>query len=184
MARLGAIFLVSLDGFMADEDGDFSWAAPDEEVHEFVNDLSRGVGTHLYGRHMYQVMSAWETMPVEGEPPAIADFAQIWRAAEKVVFSTTLDQPSTERTQIQRRFDPEQIRTFLATTDRDALIGGPTLAAQAAAAGLVDDWHLLVMPVLVGAGLRALPEGVRQDLRLVSSRAFASGAVHLHHARR
>lgn len=172
--------ICSLDGYVADPQGRFDWAAPDEQVHAFVNDLERPIGTHLYGRRMYETMAAWETMSVDGEPPVMRDFQQIWRSAEKVVYSTTLAAVSTPRTALERDFDPEAVR---AMKDRGGgvSVGGPTLAAHAFAAGLVDECHLFLAPVMVGGGTRALPDGVHQRLELVAERRFDNGMVYLHH---
>ena len=179
MSRLVYAALASLDGYMADEDGRFDWAMPDAEEHQFVNDLQREVGLHLYGRRMYEVLVAWETMDVEGEPDAIADYARMWRAADKVVYSSSLEDTSSQRTRIERVFDPEIIRTLKAEDGPDMLIGGPTLATRAFEAGLVDEVHLFVAPVIVGGGLRALPAGVRIDLELTAERRFGNGVVYL-----
>jgi dihydrofolate reductase len=184
MARLIYIGITSLDGYTADDHGNFDWAMPDEEVHAFVNDLERPVGIHLYGRKMYEVMIGWQTMPLDGEPDVVVDFARIWRAAEKVVYSTTLREASTPQTRIDTDFDAEAIRQLKATATSDISIGGSTLAAHAVSAGLVDDFHLLVNPVIVGGGIRYLPDDVRLDLDLVSERRFGNGVVHLHYAAR
>ena len=182
MARLIYSAIMSLDGYVADADGRFDWAVPDDEVHTFVNDLERKVGTYLYGRRMYEVMVGWETAPAgPDQPTCTRDFAEIWRAADKVVYSTTLDVVSSGRTRIERDFDVEAIRQMKATLGRDISVGGPTLAAQAIRAGLVDELHLLVVPVLVGGGTRALPDGSRVELALVDERRFAHGTVHLHY---
>src|ERR1700712_2607797 len=171
MARLIYSQLCSLDGYTADEQGRFDWAAPDAEVHAFVNDQERAVGTYLYGRRLYETMVAWET--IESDEPEERDYAQIWRAAEKVVFSHSLEQVASKRTRIERNLDPTAIRHLKAVNERNISIGGPGLAADAIRAGLVDDYHLLMNPVLVGGGTRALPEGVRLDLELVGERRFA-----------
>ena len=182
MGRLIYLVIASLDGYVADEQGNFDWAAPDEEVHVFVNDLVRPVGTYLYGRRMYEVMVYWETAhPRADETPSGHDFAEIWRAAEKVVFSRTLPAVSSGSTRIEREFDPEAVRRMKATARRDIAVGGPDLAAQATKAGLVDELHLLVVPILVGAGKRALPGDVRLGLRLLDERRFGSGVAHLHY---
>jgi dihydrofolate reductase len=173
--------IASLDGYVADESGNFDWAAPDEELHAFVNDLERPVGTYLYGRRMYEVMQYWETVSTSEEPDVIRDFAELWRAAEKIVYSTTLDEVSTERTRLEREFDPEAIRQLKASATSDVTIGGPHLAAQALEAGLVDEIHLFLHPVIVGGGNAALPDGVRVQLELVAERRFQSGVVHLHY---
>jgi dihydrofolate reductase len=181
MARLIYSAIASLDGYVADETGGFDWAAPDEEVHAFVNDLERPIGTYLYGRRMYEVMSAWEAMPLEDEPCVIRDFAEIWRAADKVVFSTTLQAAPTSRTRIERDFDPAAVRTLKSSSPHDLSLGGPGLAAQAIGAGLVDEYHLFLAPTIVGGGTPALPDGVRVQLELLDERRFESGFVHLHY---
>jgi dihydrofolate reductase len=179
VAKLIYAAIASLDGYVADEQGKFDWAAPDAEVHAFVNDLERPIGTYLYGRRMYEVMKVWESM--DWDAPETRDFAEIWRAAEKVVYSTTLDAVSSERTRIEREFDPEAIRRMKAASERDLTVGGSGLAAQALQAGLVDELHLFLSPVVVGGGTRALPDGVRLPLELLDERRFASGVVHLHY---
>lgn len=175
--------LASLDGYIADTTGNFDWAAPDEEVHRFVNDVERDIGTHLYGRRMYEVMQAWDR-PDEialDRPAYIDDYARIWQAADKVVYSTTLETPSTARTRIERAFDAATVRTMKQSASRTISIGGPTLAAHAWKAGLVDACHLFVAPVVIGGGLRALPDGVRADLELLDHCRFSGGVVHLHY---
>jgi len=179
VARLVYSAIASLDGYVADVNGRWDWSIPDPEVHAAVNDLARAAGTHLYGRRMYDVLVAWET--IEDDDPEIRDFAQLWRAADKVVYSRSLDEPRSARTRIEREFDPEAVRRMKAAAERDLTIGGPELAAQAFAAGLVDDCHVFLSPVLVGGGKRALPEGVRLSLELVGERRFGNGVVHLHH---
>jgi dihydrofolate reductase len=165
----------SLDGYVADADGRFEWAAPDAEVHAFVNDLERGVGTMLLGRRMYEVLAVWETMD---EPePEMRDFAEIWRAADKVVYSRTLETVATARTRIEREFDPEAVRAM--KVEGDVSIGGPELAGHALRAGLVDELQLLISPILVGGGTAALPDGVRRELELVEERRFGNGVVFL-----
>lgn len=181
VARLIYSALASLDGCVADENGNFDWAMPDEDVHAFANDLERSVGTHLYGRRMYEVMVAWETMSLEDEPEVIRDYASIWRAADKVVFSSTLPEPSSARTRIERDFDVEAVREMKASSERDLGVGGPNLAAQAIRAGLVDELHLLLSPVVVGRGTRWLPDDVRLDLELLDEQRFGNGTVHLHY---
>jgi dihydrofolate reductase len=182
VARLIYSAIASLDGYTADADGVFDWAAPDEEVHAFVNDLERPVGTYLYGRRMYDVMVAWETMELDGEPAAMRDFAAIWRAADKVVYSRTLSTATSARTRIEPAFDPDAVRELKAAADRDIGIGGPELAGQAIAAGLVDEYQLFLTPIVVGGGTRALPDGVRVPLELVEERRFANGVVYLRYA--
>jgi dihydrofolate reductase len=182
MARLVYSALTSLDGYVADERGNFDWAVPSDEVHAFVNDLQRSIGTHLYGRRLYEVMRAWETMDTLPDQPAVVlDFAAIWQAADKVVYSRTLESVSTARTRLERAFDPEEVRRMKGTSEHDLLIGGPELAAHAFEAGLVDDVHLFLSPVIVGGGTRALPDRVRLDLELVDERRFANGTVYMHH---
>ena len=181
MARLIYAAIASLDGYVADEQGNFDVLAPDAEVHAFVNDLERPVGTHLYGRRMYDVMVAWETMETAGEPDVMRDFAEIWWAADKIVYSRTLEAVASERTRIEREFEPETVREMKAMTERDITIGGPELAGQALAAGLVDECHLFLAPVLMGGGTRALPDGLRLQMELLDERRFGSGVVHLHY---
>jgi dihydrofolate reductase len=182
MAKLIYSAITSLDGYVEDAEGKFDWARPDEELHAFVNDGERPVGTYLYGRRLYEVMTYWETAPTDdGEDPTTSDFARIWQAADKVVFSRTLESVSTERTQLEREFDPEAVAALKASAERDLSIGGAELAGEAIAAGLVDECHLFLHPIVVGGGKRALPEGVRWPLELVGERRFASGVVHLHY---
>ncbi|MGH3013484.1 MAG: dihydrofolate reductase family protein [Gaiellaceae bacterium] len=181
MAKLIYSAITSLDGYVADEDGTFDWAEPDEEVHTFVNDLERPVGTYLYGRRMYDVMVAWETISLVDQPPFMQDFAEIWQAADKIVYSTTLETVASARTRIERDFDPEAVRQLKAPAGRDLLVGGPDLAAQAIRAGLVDEFHLLVAPVVVGGGKQSLPDRLRVKLELLDERRFGSGVVYLHY---
>ena len=179
MGRLIYAAIASLDGYVADEEGDFGWAAPGREVHAFVNDLERSAGTHLYGRRMYEVMAWWETN--DDAEPVMRDFAEIWRAADKIVYSKTLRAVSSARTQIVREFDPEAVRRLKAAAKRDLTIGGPHLAATAFTAGLVDECHLFLVPIVIGGGTRALPDGIRVELELLAERRFESGVVHLHY---
>jgi dihydrofolate reductase len=176
-ARLVYSVICSLDGYAADEAGTFDWAAPDEEVHRFINDLQRPVGTHLYGRRMYETMAVWQTMGGPGEHPVETDYADIWRAADKIVYSTTLDEVTTPRTRLERRFDMGAVSELKRTASADLSIGGPGLAADAIGAGLVDEYQVFLIPVVVGGGLPALPPGVRRDLALVDERRFAGGTV-------
>jgi dihydrofolate reductase len=180
VAKLIYAALCSLDGCVADEQGNFDWAAPDAEVHAAVNDVERTARTHLYGRRMYDVLVPWETM--DDDEPVMRDFAEIWRGADKVVYSRTLEEPRTARTRIEREFDPDAVRALKESAAGDISIGGPELAGQAMAAGLVDELHLFVSPVIVGAGNPALPSGVRARLELLGERRFAGGVVHLHYA--
>jgi dihydrofolate reductase len=185
MAKLIYSTITSLDGYVADEDGNFDWAAPDEEVHSFVNDLERPVGTYLYGRGMYEVMVAWETMDtVPDQPPVVQDYAEIWQAADKIVYSKTLETPSSARTRIEPDFDPAAVRQLKTQAERDISVGGPELAAQAIKAGLVDEFHLFLVPIVVGGGNQALPDHVRLKLELLDERRFGNGVVHLRYATR
>ena len=181
MADLIYAALASLDGYVEDEDGKFDWAEPDEEVHSFVNELERPVGTYLYGRRMYETMAVWETMPLDEQPGYIRDYAELWRDSDKIVYSRTLDAPSTSRTRIERDFDADAVRRLKDQEERDLAVGGAELAGQALRAGLVDELHLLLAPVVVGGGKRALPDDLRQPLELVGERRFDSGFVHLHY---
>jgi dihydrofolate reductase len=174
--------ITSLDGYVADEDGNWDWSRPDEEVHRFVNDVQRSIGTQLYGRRMYEVLAAWETMGEPDEPDVINEYAEIWRAADKIVYSKTMDTVASERTRIERDFDPQAVRELKAEAERDLMIGGPNLAARAFEAGLIDECHLWVSPVIVGGGNQALPDGVRLDLELLDERRFGNGAVYLRYA--
>lgn len=179
MARLRYLAICSLDGYTADADGDFGFAAPDAELHQLVNDLSREVGTHLSGRRDHEVMRFWETAPGDVPGPE-GEFARIWRATDKVVFSTTLEEVTTARTRLVDHFDPAAVEAIVAESTLDVAIGGPTLAAEAFRAGLVDEVHLFLHPVVVGGGLRALPDDVRLDLELLSAETVGD-VVHLHH---
>jgi dihydrofolate reductase len=174
--------IASLDGYVADADGNFDWAAPDEEVHAFVNDLERPIGTYLYGRRMYEVMVAWETPHTfADQSPVMQDYADIWQAVDKIVYSRTLETVSSARTRIERDFDPDAVRRLRASAERDISVGGPGLAAHAIGAGLVDEYHLFLTPVVVGGGNRALPDEVRVELELLDERRFGNGVVHLHY---
>jgi dihydrofolate reductase len=180
MAKLIYSAITSLDGYVADEDGKFDWCAPDAEVHAFVNELERPIGTYLYGRRMYEVMRFWETASTgDDESPAFDDYAAIWRAADKVVYSTTLEAATTARTRIEREFDPEAIRAMKADATADISIGGPEIAGRAIAVGLVDELHLFLSPVVIGGGHHALPDGVGWKLELRGERRFGNGVVHL-----
>jgi dihydrofolate reductase len=185
MANLIYSAIMSLDGYIADEDGNFDWAAPDDEVHAFVNDLERPIDTYLYGRRMYEIMVYWETaLTVPDQPPVFQDFARIWQAADKIVYSRTLGRVSSARTRIERDFDPEAVRALKATAGRDLTLGGPDLAAQAIKTGLVDEWQLFVVPIVVGGGKSALPKNVRVKLELLEERRFGSGVVFLRYRTR
>jgi dihydrofolate reductase len=179
MARLIYSAITSLDGYVADADGNFDWAAPDEDVHRFVNDLERPIGTYLYGRWMYETMVFWERPPgLEGQPAHMQEYAEIWQAADKVVYSTKLAAVSSARTSLERTFDVDAFRRMKAEKDRDFSVGGPGLAAQALKAGLVDELRLIVAPAVVGGGTRSLPDDLTLDLELLDEGRFASGFMH------
>ncbi|HEU5277414.1 MAG TPA: dihydrofolate reductase family protein [Gaiellaceae bacterium] len=173
--------IASLDGYVADKDGGWGWSRPDEEVHTFINDLERQLPIHLYGRRMYEVLRAWEDLDLTDQPSCMADFKEIWRGADKIVFSRTLSGVSTARTRLERHFDTDMVRQLKATANDDILVGGPELAAQAIDAGLVDEIHLFLAPVVVGGGKKALPDDLRLDLELLDERRFGNGTVHLHY---
>ncbi len=180
MAKLIYSAIASVDGYVEDADGRFEWAAPDEDLLCFVNDLERPVGTYLYGRRMYETMLYWDTArTVPGQPPSVREFTGIWQAAGKIVFSTTLQSAPSARTRIERNFDPGMIRQLKAATEHDMTVGGADLAGQAIKAGLVDELQLFLVPAIVGGGKQALPSGARSDLELLDTRRFASGAVYL-----
>ena len=180
MAQLIYSAICSLDGYIEDTQGNFDWAMPDGQVHQFVNDLEREVGTYLYGRRMYETMAVWETdAGFAADSPITRDYAELWQAADKIVFSSTLRAASTARTRIERVFDPDAVRRMKATLGRDMAIGGPTLAAHAFKAGLVDQVNLFLVPTLVGGGKRCLPDGVRLKLELEDERRFDGGMVYL-----
>ena len=181
MAKLIYAAIASLDGYVEDEDGKFDWAVPDEEVHAFVNELERPIGTYLYGRRMYETMVFWETAGGDDEPPVFNDYAEIWRDAEKIVYSRTLQTVAAAKTRIERDFDPEAIRRLKESSPADISVGGAELAGQALEAGLVDECHLFLFPIAVGGGKRALPDDVRAQLELLDERRFESGVVHLHY---
>ena len=180
MAKLIYSAIASVDGYVADEDGRFGWAEPDEEVHAFINGLERSVGTYLYGRRMYETMAAWETdSTLAATSVLMREFAEIWQTAEKIVYSRTLGTASTRSTRIERDFEPEAVRAIKASAGRDLTVGGPDLAAQAFRAGLVDECHLFVAPIIVGGGKQSLPDDVRVQLQLVEERRFDAGMVYL-----
>ncbi|TFB93998.1 dihydrofolate reductase family protein [Cryobacterium sp. HLT2-28] len=181
MARLIYAGITSLDGYVSDADGKFDWSVPDAEVHGFVNELEREIGTQLFGRRMYEVMAAWDTIDATDEPEAIKDFAALWRATDKIVYSTTLESVSAPRTRLEREFDPAVIRRLKDTAHRDLSVGGPGLAKLAIEAGLVNEYHQFVSPVLVGGGTRFYPAGVRLRVQLVAEHRFDNGVVHLHY---
>ena len=186
MGKLIYSMIASLDGYTVDADGKFDWAAPDEEVHAFVNELERPVGTYLYGRRMYETMVFWESPPdLAAQPAVVQDFAAIWQQADKIVYSKTLQTVNSAKTRIERDFDLETIRQLKATADRDLTVGGPNLAAQAIEAGLVDEYQLFLVPVVVGGRKRSLPgNDVRVNLELLDQRRFRNGTVYLHYRTR
>jgi dihydrofolate reductase len=184
MASLIYSAITSLDGYIEDATGKFDWAEPDQQLHEFVNEQERQLATYLYGRRMYDVMVAWETIDSVGQPKYIGDYAKIWRSADKIVFSRTLAKPSSARTTIERSFDAETVRRLKAASARPISVGGPGLAAQAIKAGLVDEFHQFLTPVVVGGGKHWLPGGVFLQLRLMNEHRFKNGAVHLHYRTR
>jgi dihydrofolate reductase len=179
MAKMIYSAIASLDGYVADQDGNFDWAEPDEEVHTFINDLERPVGTYLYGRRMYEVMVAWDTLTLADQPAFIQDYAQIWQAADKIVYSKTLVTVSSARTRIERDFDPEAVRRMKSRVGRDITVGGPDLAAQAFRAELIDECYLFLAPIVVGGGKQSLPNHFRLSLELLDERRFGGGMVHL-----
>ena len=183
MARLIYAANISLDGYLEDETGSFDWSEPDDEVHAFWNEHERRIGTSLYGRRMYETMRIWERDDwLAGEPAVMLEYAQVWRSADKIVYSSTLDEVSTARTRIERRFDPETVRRLKETASADLSIGGAMIAAEAFRHELVDECLLLLYPVVVGGGKSALPRGLRLDLTLLEQRRFGTGVVALHHA--
>jgi dihydrofolate reductase len=185
MANLIYSAITSLDGYVADQDGNFDWAVPDEEVHTFINDLLRPVGTYLYGRRMYEVMAGWETdHTLADKSPVMRDFAELWQAADKVVYSKTLETVSTARTRLERDFAPSAVRQMKMSARRDITVGGPELAAQAFKDGLVDECHLFLTPIVVGGGRRSLPDDVRLKLELLDERRFGNGTVYLRYRTR
>lgn len=181
MGKLIYSAIASLDGYIEDGEGKFDWAAPDDELHAFVNELLRPIATHLYGRRMYETMAYWETVDLGAASPVAREFAEIWRASDKVVYSRVLDAPATPRTRLERAFDPDRIRRLKQGSEQDITIGGSELAGQALAADLVDECHLFFHPIIVGAGKRALPHGLRARLELLDERRFGGGVVHLHY---
>ena len=180
MSKLIYIANVSLDGYIEDSDGNFDWTTPNDEAFAFITDLVRSTGTYLYGRHMYETMAVWETDPaLAAQSELMGDFARIWQAANKVVYSTTLRDVSTNKTRLERNFDPNAIRDLKASTERDLIVGGPNLAAHAFRAGLVDECQLLIYPLFVGTGKPSLPRDMRADLELLDERRFSNGVVYV-----
>jgi dihydrofolate reductase len=181
MAKLIYSAITSLDGYVVDENGGFEWAAPDEQVHAFVNDLERTIGTYLYGRRLYEVMRYWETMPTSGQTDVMQDFTNIWQKAEKVVYSTTLPDVSSARIRIERTFDPEEVQRLKSAATLDLSVGGATLAGHAIASGIVDEIHQFLNPVVIGGGTYWLPAKVHASLELLDECRFKNGVVHLHY---
>jgi dihydrofolate reductase len=186
MGKLIYLISTSLDGYVADENGNFAWARPSEEVHAFVNDTVRSAKTMLLGRNMYETMKVWEDIPTEGTggpmdgpSQAMNDYAKIWRAAKKIVYSTSLEEVTTAATTMERSFDPEIIKKLVAESDSDFDIGGPHLAAEAIKAGIVDEYHQIIVPIIIGSGNHWLPKDVKVELELVDERKFENGFVHL-----
>jgi dihydrofolate reductase len=177
VAKLIYSAIASLDGYVADEEGKWDWSVPDADVHAFVNDLARPIGTWLLGRRMYEVLAVWET--IDDDHPVMRDFAEIWRSADKVVYSRTLQAAPTARTRVEREFDPEAVGRMKAESERDLTIAGPELAAHAFRAGLIDEIQLYLSPIIVGAGNAALPDGVKVPLELLDERRFGNDVVHL-----
>ncbi len=183
MAKLIYTAMASLDGYINDSDGNFDWAMPDDEVHAFANDLEQGVGTHLYGRRLYETMKVWEEFYGRSDLiKVVRDYADVWHQIDKVVYSRTLSETATSRTRIEREFDPVAVRAMKDAAQHNISVGGANLGGQALAAGLVDEIHLLVFPVLVGGGTRALPHLPSTPLELLDQRKFGNGVVHLHYS--
>jgi dihydrofolate reductase len=182
MGKLISAAIASLDGYVEDDEGRFDWSTPDDEVHAFVNDLERPIGTYLYGRRMYETMMFWETVTAEADEPAVfGDYADIWRAADKIVYSRTLREVPSARTRIERDFDQDAIQQLKRSSGADISIAGAELAGHAFGAGLVDECHLFLCPIVVGGGKRALPDNIRVQLELLDERRFRNGVVHLHY---
>ena len=185
MAHLIYIANSSLDGYTEDMDGNFDWTTPDEDGFRFISNLVRATGTHLYGRRMYETMMVWETDPnLAAESSLRRDFAEIWQAADKIVYSRTLEAVSTRKTQLERNFDPEAIRQLKEAVEPDILIGGPELAAHAFRSGLIDECHLFLAPIILGGGKPCLPDNVRLELELLEERRFGNGVVFLRYRTR
>jgi dihydrofolate reductase len=183
MGKLIYSMITSVDGYVSDRDGNFGWGAPEQESHEFVNEISRSIGTYLYGRRMYETMVYWETAHQEpDQDPHIVEYARTWQATDKIVYSRTLDEVRSERTRIEREFDPAAVRKLKAESDFDLSVDGPTLAAHAIRAGLVDEYALIVGPAIVGGGNAFFPKDVRADLELLDERGFRNGVVYLRYA--
>ncbi len=180
MAHLIYMANSSLDGYTEDMEGNFDWTAPDDEVFQFISNLIRMTGTHLYGRRMYETMMVWETDPnLAAESPLMRDFAEIWQSADKIVYSRTLQAVSTRKTQLERNFHPEAIRQLKEAAEQDILIGGPELAAHAFRSGLIDECHLFLVPIILGGGKQSIPDNLRLELELLEERRFGNGTVFL-----
>jgi dihydrofolate reductase len=180
MAKLIYVSNVSVDGYIEDEHGNFDWTAPNDEVFAFITDLVRSLGTYLYGRRMYETMAVWETEPaLAAQSELMGDFAKVWQAAEKVVYSATLDAVTTAKTKLERNFDLDSVRDLKASAANDLILGGPTIAAHAFKAGLIDECHLFIHPVFVGTGKPSLPRDTRAELELLDQRRFNNGVVYL-----
>ena len=181
MGKLIYSMTTSLDGFVTDPaDGGIGWGNPEEEVHEFINDQFRSIGTELYGRRMYETMVYWETAHTAPEqPPFMLEYARIWQATDKIVYSTTLNEVASARTRIEPTFDPDAVRKLKDESDLDITVAGPHLAAQAIRAGLVDEYQLFVGSAIVGGGNPFFPDDVRVDLELCDERRFGKGVVYL-----
>jgi len=183
VAKLIYAAIMSLDGYIADEAGKFDWAVPDDEVHTFINDLTRPIGTYLFGRRLYEVMVAWEAIkPHSHVPPYILNYSKIWQAADKIVYSKSLESVSSSKTRIERDFNPKNIQKMKETSERDLSVGGSTLAAQAIQAGLVDECHFFITPIVIGSGKRFLPANVQLKLQLLDECRFGNGMAHLHYS--
>jgi dihydrofolate reductase len=180
MAKLIYISNVSVDGYIEDEHGSFDWTEPDDAVFAFITDLVRSVGTYLYGRRLYETMAVWETDPaLAAQSELMADFANVWQASDKVVYSTTLEAASTAKTRLERSFDPDSVRGMKASATSDLTVGGANVAAHAFEAGLVDECQLFIWPVLVGGGKPALPSDTRAELELLDERRFSNGVMYV-----
>ena len=182
MGQLVYSAIASLDGYICDADGDFGWAEPSAQVHDFINSLEESVGTHLFGRRMYEIMTVWDDLPdLAGQSPQMQQYAAMWQEVDKVVYSSTLSAVTTRRTTLQRGFDPDEVRALVAASSKDVSVGGPTLAAHAFEHGLVDELHIFLLPLVIGAGLSCWPAGQRVSLDLVDRRGFDDGTVYLHY---
>jgi dihydrofolate reductase len=187
MGNLIYLISTSLDGYVADENGNFDWGKPSEEEHAFINDTLRNVGTILMGRNLYETMKVWDDIPTEGvsgpymdgPSQAMNDYAKIWRAANKIVYSTSLSEVTTDNTTLERKFSPDVIKKMVAESDKDFDIGGPHLAAEAIKANIIDEYHQIIVPLILGGGNHWLPGGNNNKLKLVDMHKFKNGFVHL-----